>query len=167
MRKYRPVRFAVVLAVAGSALAGAAIATSGVASASKPPVAATCTALSGSTTVSIEVGGTASSILSGCSGGKTSSSGIDQSTLNSQLNGGTGTILWTDNKTTTYDYAVASTTGLTCGTYLNLAASGQETVTLTSVAGAAKINANGSFNVCYWDTSDGSVYERSVGSLTI
>jgi len=52
-------------------------------------------------------------------------------------------------------------------TYLNLSATGQETITVTTVAGNAKINANGSFNVCFWNTSDGSLYERSVGTLTL
>ncbi len=166
MPKFSPVRIAVALALSVSAL-GAAVVVSGVASAAKAPVAATCSGLSGSTSVSIEIGGTASSLLSGCSGGKASSSGIDNSTLNSTLNGGTGTILWTNNKTTTYSYSVTMITGLSCGTYLNLAASGQETVTVSGLAGNAKVTAGGSFNVCYWNTSDGTVYERSVGAVTI
>jgi hypothetical protein len=166
MRKFAPVRIVAVLALAGSAVIGAVLATGGVSAASKAPVAATCSALSGSTTVSIEVGGSASSLISGCSGGKATSQGIAVSTLNSDLNGGTGTIFWTNNKTTTYDYAVASTTGLSCGTYLNLDASGQETVTVSDLGGNAKVTAGGSFNVCYWNTSDGTVYERSVGTVT-
>ncbi len=166
MRKFGPIRIIAVLALVGSGI-GAAVATSGVAAASKTPVAATCAALSGSTTVAIEVGGTASSLISGCTGGKTTSSGIDNSTLNSSLNGGTGEIDWTNKKITTYNYSVASTTGLTCGTFLNLAASGQEIITVSNVAGTAKVAAGGSFDVCYWNTSDGSVYERSVGTLTI
>ena len=167
MRKVsNPVRIAAAIALAGSALAGAVLATSGVASASKAPVAATCSSLSGSTTVAIEVGGSASSLVTGCAGGKATSSGIAVSTLNGTLNGGAGTILWTNNKTTTYTYSVAAATGLTCGTYLNLAASGEESITVTGLGGNAKVTAGGSFNVCYWNSGDGTVYERSVGAVT-
>jgi len=169
MRKLNCVRFVAAVAIAGSALAGAVVATSSSAGAAKSPVPATCTSLSGSTTVAIEVGGSASSLLSGCTSTSTkvTTSAVDVSTLNATLNGGTGTIYWTGNKITTYSYSVAATTGLSCGTFLNLAASGQETITFSGVAGTAKVTAGGTGSICYWNTSDGSVYERSVGSVTI
>lgn len=169
MRKLLPLSMAAVAAVGGTALATSVLVGSGVAGA-KAPVSATCTSLSGDTTIAIETGGTAASLLSGCtsSSTKVTSYGVDTSTLNSELNGGTGTIDWTSGKDTTYSYSVASTTGLDCGTFLDQAATGQETITISDVGGTAKVNEGGTFNVCYWlGSSDGTVHEQSVGSVTI
>jgi hypothetical protein len=170
MKNHRYIRLIAAAALAGSAVTAALVVGGPTAIAgAKAPVAATCTGISGSTTLAIELGGTASSIISGCTSSSkdVTASGIDNSTLDSSFTGGSGEILWTNGKNTTYTYAVAATSGLTCGTYMDLAASGQETITISAVAGTAKVTAGGSFNVCYWDTSDGSVYETSVGSVTI
>jgi len=166
MRKFVPVRALAVVALAGCALAGTVVATSGSASAAKGPVAATCTGISGSATVAIEVSGVASSIISGCTGGHTTSQGISSTTLNPGLTSGSTTIIWLNKKTTTYDFSIA-TAAFTCPTFLGLTATGAETLTVTNVAGTAKVNAGGSFNACYWLGGDGTLYEASVGTVTI
>jgi hypothetical protein len=169
MRKFSAVRIVAVVALAGSATTGAVLASAGVAAAHKVPVAATCSGIAGTTTVAIEVGGSASSIVSGCSGGKATSNGVDVSTLSnpSPTDGaGTGTIYWTNNKTTTYSYTVtAPATSFTCAAWFGQAASGEETITVTGLGGNAKITANGSFNVCYY-LDNPNLYEASVGPVT-
>ncbi len=169
MRKFTAVRIVAVLALAGSAMTGAVLATAGSAGASKTPVAATCTTISGTTTVAIEVSGSAASVVQGCTGGKATNYGTDVSTLSnpSPTDGaGNGTIYWSDNKTTTYSYTVtAPTTSFTCADWFGQAATGQETITVTGLGGNAKITADGSFNVCYY-LNGSDIYETSVGTVT-
>jgi hypothetical protein len=168
MRKLGPIRIVAVLALAGSALAGVAITTaSGVAGASKGPVSATCSGITGSGTVAAEIAGApTNSIISGCSGGHSSPTGVSVSTLNSNETSGSATIFWLNKKTTTYQYTVA-TASATCPTFLGQAATGSETITLSNLGGTAKITAGGTFTACYYIGSDGTLYEATVGAVTI
>jgi hypothetical protein len=167
MRKFAPVRLLAVVAVAGSAIAGTVIATSSVATAAKGPVAATCSKIVGSGTVAAEISGSpTNSIISGCSGGKSSANGVSVSTLNSNETSGSATIYWTNKTTTTYTYTTAAASA-TCPTFLGQAATGSETITISGLGGNAKITAGGSFTACYYIGSDGSLYETTVGSVTI
>lgn len=77
------------------------------------------------------------------------------------------TVSWTDKKITTYSFTVAANSSIVCPTFLNQSATQKETVTVSNVAGNAKITAGGSFNVCAYVGSDDSVYEASVGTVTI
>jgi hypothetical protein len=171
MRKRITVSAVAVAVLSVAAIGGTVLATSGSAGASKPPAAATCSSIAGTTTVAIEVGGSAASIVNGCSGGKATAYGVDVSTLSNPsptAGAGTGTIYWTNNKTTTYSYAVsAPTSSFTCqATELDHAWTGQETITVSGLGGNAKVLAPGSFNVCYYLGNDGTLYEASVGTVT-
>jgi hypothetical protein len=167
MRKFVPVRALAVVALAGSAIAGAVVATSSVATAAKGPVSATCSSIAGSSTIAAITGGQpASSVISGCAGAKTTAQGVDVSTVNSSQTGGSGTIFWENKTTTTYTFTTASAS-LTCPTFLGVAATGSETLTLTVTGGKSKVTAPGSFGVCYYVGSDSTIYEASVGSITL
>ena len=112
MRKSVPIRALAIVALAGSGIGGAVLATAGSASALKAPVAATCTSTTGSTTVSaVTSGQPATSLLNGCSGGKSTAQGVSVSLLNSNEPGGTATITWLDKKTYTYAVTSASAAG--------------------------------------------------------
>jgi hypothetical protein len=167
MRKLGPIRILAVLALTGSALAGAAIATSGVAGATKTPVAATCTGITGSGTVAAETAGApTNSVIAGCSGGKSTPQGVSVSTLNSNETSGSATIHWSNNKTTTYEYSVAAGSA-TCPTFLSQPATGSENITISDLGGNAKITAGGTFTACYYIGGDGTLYEATVGTVTI
>ncbi len=174
MQKLRtPIRALAVVGLAGSMTAGVMLATAGSAVAKakgKTPVAATCTSSVASTTITAATSGQPiSALLSGCSGGKSSPQGVDTITENGSDSGGTGTILWTDKKTTTFTFT-NSTSGTTfsCPTFLNQTFFYKEIITTTGLGGNAKITANGTSDVCvYGAGSDGTVYEAQVGSGTI
>jgi len=173
MRKFMTIGAAAVIAVSGSAVGLTLLATSNPAAAAKAPVAVTCSAIAGSTTIAVEVNPTAASasVLSGCTGAKSTPYGLSVSFLanpSPTAGSGTTTITWGNKKTTTYDYTVgAPASPFTCPTFLGLAASGQETITVSNPGGNAKVTEGGSFNVCDWVNADGSVYEASVGTVTI
>lgn len=174
MRKFRtPVRALAVVGLAGSLTAGIMLttATSAVAKAkTKAPVAATCTSSVASTTISVATsGGSISSLLSGCSGGKSSAQGVDTITENGALNGGSGTILWTDKKSTTFTFTnTSSGASFSCPTFLDQSILYKEIITISSPGGNAKITVGGTSDVCvYGAGSDGTVYESQVGSGTI
>ncbi len=176
MRKFTAVRIVAVVALAGSAVTAAVLATGGVSAASKAPVAATCSSIAGTTTIAIEVSGTASSVYSGCSGGKSAPTAVDTSTLSnpSPTNGaGSGTIYWTNKKTTTYTFTVtAPATAFTCPQFWGQASSGEEVLTVTPTGGNAKITAVGTTDICYYIAPKGDtggstdVYETNVGTAT-
>jgi len=167
MRKFGPIRILAVLALSGSALAGAAVATSSGVAGAKGVVAATCTGITGSGTVAAEVAGDpTNSVIAGCTGGKSSPQGVSVSTLNSNETSGSATIYWSDKKTTTYTYTTASASA-TCPTFLSQAATGSETITISNLGGNAKITAGGTFTACYYIGGDGTLYEQTVGTVTI
>ncbi len=172
MRKFMTIG-AAAIAVSGSAVGLTLLATSSPAGAKATPVPITCSAVSGATTIAVEVNPSApsASILSGCAGNKSTPYGLSVSYLaNASPTAGSGTtsITWGNKKTTTYNFTVGTpASSFTCPTFLGLAANGQETVTVSNVAGTAKDTVGGSFNVCYWVNGDGSVYEANVGTVTI
>ena len=174
MRKLMTIGAAAVIAVSGSAVGLTLLAASSPAGAAKGPVAVTCSAIAGSTTIAVEVNPAApsASVLSGCTGAKSTAYGLSVSFLtNPSPTAGTGTttITWGNKKTTTYNYTVgAPASPFACPTFLGQAAYGQETITVSNLGGNAKVTAGGSFNVCAWvNIPDGTIYEASVGTVTI
>jgi hypothetical protein len=174
MRKFMTIGVAAVIAASGSAVGLTLLATAGPAGAVHIPAPITCSAIAGSTTIAVQVNPAApsASVLSGCSGDKSTPYGLSVSFLlnpSPTAGNGTTTVTWGNKKTTTYNYAVgAAATPFTCPTFLGQTAYGQETITVTDVGGNAKDTVGGTFNVCDWvNFSDGSVYEASVGPVTI
>jgi hypothetical protein len=173
MRKLLTIGAAAVIAVSGSAVGLTLLASSSPAGAKATPVPITCGAVSGATTIAVEVNPLApsASVLSGCTGDKSTPYGLSVSFLTNPsptAGAGTTTITWGNKKTTTYDFTVgAPASPFTCPTFLGLAANGQETITVSNVGGNAKDTVGGSFNVCDWVNADGSVYEANVGTITI
>ena len=130
-------------------------------------MAATCTGITGSGTVAAEVAGDlTNSSITGCSGGHSSPTGVSVSTLNSDETSGSATITWLNKKVTTYSYAVAGASA-TWPTFLGQAATGSETITISNLGGNAKITAGGAFTACYHIGTDGTLYEATVGTVTI
>lgn len=173
MRKLMTIGAAAVIAVSGSAVGLTLLAGSSTAGAKAAPLPITCTGIAGSTTIAVEVNPAAASasVLSGCTGDKSTPYGLSVSFLSNPsptAGAGTTSITWGNKKTTTYNYTVgAPASSFTCPTFLGLAANGQETITVSGVGGTAKDTVGGSFNVCDWVNADGSVYEASVGTVTI
>ena len=165
MHKLRlPIRALAVVGIAGAGVAGTMLAVANPAAAKKAPVAATCTGFSASTTVSVLTGGgIIPALVTGCTGGKSTPEGVDIFTVNSQATGGTGTVYWTDKKTTTFTYS-NSLGSLTCPTFLGQSAYEGETITLTNVSGNAKINADGGTDLCIYVGTDSTVYELGLGA---
>jgi len=169
MHKLRlPIRALAVVGIAGAGVAGTMLAVANPAAAKKAPVAATCTGFSASTTVSVLTGGgIIPALVTGCTGGKSTPEGVDIFTVNSGGTGGTGTIYWTDKKTTNFTFS-ASVGSFTCPTFLGQHSYQSDNVAITNVSGNAKINANGSSELCLYIGSDNTVYERGLsGSGTI
>jgi len=168
MHKLLPVRAVAVVALAASAGLVSLTALGGTASA-KSPVSATCTGGFASTTVTAVTSQEAIyGVLTGCSStGKVTAEGVNVTTVNSGLKNGSGTVNWTNGKTTTYDFSVSQVTNA-CPTYLDQSAVYEESITFTDVGGTAKVTADGSGLVCaYEGSSDSTVYEQNLGSSTI
>lgn len=171
--------------VAAAALAGSAglvsiAALGGAASATKPkaPVTATCSALSGDTTIDAALASDPLlSTINGCTSAdtKVTSDALDVSALNSgSESDGTGTIYFTNGKDVTYTFTTTSTSGLSCGTFEGQAANEEEIITLSVTGGTAKLTAGSppqtqGFDVCVYvsSASDGSIHEASTGTVTL
>jgi hypothetical protein len=181
MRKLTAVRIVAVLALAGSAVTGAVLATAGVSAAKGPKVlTAQCSSIAGTTTIAIETSGSAASVVQGCTGEggttKVTPYGTDVSTLTNASptdGGGNGTIYWSDKTTTTYTYSVtAPATPFTCPDFFGESASGstggEEVLTVSGIGGNSKVNTGGTTDVCYYISSDANhdIYETSVGGAT-
>jgi hypothetical protein len=167
MRKFVPVRAVAVAALAASGGLASIAAVSGGVAGAKAPVAATCTGGYGSTSTSGFTSGVVS-LLTGCTSTSThvSTNGVNETTVSSDGTSGTGTVLWTTGKNTTYSFTQASGSA-TCPTYLDQSSALQLTITYTGVAGTAKVNANGGGDVCVYIGSDGTIYEQNAGSTTL
>lgn len=164
MRKFIPVVAAAALAGSGAFISIATL--GGVASATKAPVPATCTSLTGDSTIAAATSGaTLLSTLGGCSSTdtKVTADALDVSSLNAgSTSAGSGTIYFTNGKSTTYTYTVATTSGLSCPTFLGQTANDQELITITVTGGKAKVTAGGSMAVCaYVNGTDGTIHEAN------
>jgi hypothetical protein len=161
MQKFRPVRLAVAVAVAGSfglaimlpgAIAGAAV---------KPPVTVTCSGLLGNSTQQLE---------SGCvgSGSPTKFKGTSYGVAVPNGSDTGATIYWTDKDTTTITFTYATITNA-CPTYLGVAASIEESESATVTGGTSKLTLETGppSDVCVYIGSDSTILVSGDGSYTI